>query len=610
MNKSKYYWIPIKLWNLNEVFTTESLSPISFYKEREFGNPISINSDKIEDENNLILFSGQVKSDVLIKVSSSLLHKSSLKEINGNCKTGVKSFEYSKTIYLKKDLIQVCFCSQGVLDGFLNNTLMLLEVKTVNKYKSNFIVQEGINRIQQKTVYQAMLYSERDEIQPFFDKAVNQIKGLVYGYVIGLIGVVDETEQSLISSLTKLKNLITSTHTDIVLSESYTDRWVVSIRKIINDCADAYFSNFRQKTDVFEMLILRLKEIDKLNKMRCDELIKQKGLDFKHNYNNKSKRLELLKNDLIGFECDCNVIHLREELNQIKKEEKARGEAKGKSREYYKKGSVEFTRKQELKDRINKFNNNVQYSELRDKIKRLENDLREYQFGFTNFDSSISEQFSRIEEYLHGIIKQTLNHFLMIKKKDNKYPEILFKVDVEKLTQSYQRNKIGYVSFSIGFPKSSFSFLKESELDLVNIILNSILCHPQGRLGNYSEKTVLDILISIGKELPDDVVAKQTLRDYYKFRKGESVDYMFPDNNVLASLLIFIMKLNGPDQITKMLIKRNIHHKELALMFYGAFVGFANMPKTFTNVIFDSGNQKLFDLIDEFLFDEIINFRK
>ena len=94
--------------------------------------------------------------------------------------------------------------------------------------------------------------------------------------------------------------------------------------------------------------------------------------------------------------------------------------------------------------------------------------------------------------------------------------------------------------------------------------------------------------------------------NYYKFRKVEPVDFTFPTDDLMASLLIFIMKLNGPDQITKMLIRKNIKHKELALMFYGAFVGFANMPKTFTNIIFNSDNQELFDLIDAFIFDKII----
>ena len=49
-------WLPIELWNLNELFTTESISPISFYRERNFGNPVNRNQGIIEDTNNLILF--------------------------------------------------------------------------------------------------------------------------------------------------------------------------------------------------------------------------------------------------------------------------------------------------------------------------------------------------------------------------------------------------------------------------------------------------------------------------------------------------------------------------------------------------------------------------
>jgi hypothetical protein len=66
------------------------------------------------------------------------------------------------------------------------------------------------------------------------------------------------------------------------------------------------------------------------------------------------------------------------------------------------------------------------------------------------------------------------------------------------------------------------------------------------------------------------------------------------------------MKLQGHNQINKMLINKDIHYKQIAFMLYGAYTGFANLPKTFTNLIFDSDNRKLQDYIDDYLFKNIL----
>lgn len=55
-----------------------------------------------------------------------------------------------------------------------------------------------------------------------------------------------------------------------------------------------------------------------------------------------------------------------------------------------------------------------------------------------------------------------------------------------------------------------------------------------------------------------------------------------------------------------MLITKDIHNKQIAFMLYCAYFGFTNLPKTFTNLIFDSANHKLQNLIDNYLFNTLI----
>jgi len=597
-------WLPIELWNLNELFTTESISPISFYRERNFGNPVNRNQGIIEDTNNLILFDEAVENSILLEVSNTLLDSNFLTEIKSSKKGKLKSFEYSKTIYLKNGHFNIHFSLGEKLNEFLNNTFMLLEVKTTNKYKNELKVIDV--KPEKKAFYQSKLISDKSRLEPFFDRAFNQIKGLIYGYIIGSIGTLGEKEQSLVSDLSKLKNSIGSIHTDIALSEEYNGFWLINIRKQIKDCQKSYFDNFGKQSDVLDTLQLRLEEIDNLNKMRCVELSRQKSPSYKKDFEKEQKTLEKIKQKLFRYEDENEITSIREELEQIKQEEKRKGELKGKTREYYKIGTEEYDRKQELKTLISRLEENEEYQNLKRDVNLYEERLRNFQFGMTQFDTSITEQFSRISEYLHEITKNTTNDFLSINNKSNKYPDISFEISILRLTNFYSNNKPEYEDFSIVFPISLTNTFNESELQLLSVAVNSILSKPQGRLGNFSEQNILEIIKDIGEHLPENSF-KQTLRDYYKYRIGKNDSFNFPENSVLANIIVFLMKLNGHDQINKMLVTKNIHNRQISFLLYGAYLGFANMPKTFTNIVFDSDNTELFNYIDNFLFNNCIN---
>ncbi|KAA6324860.1 hypothetical protein EZS27_025860 [termite gut metagenome] len=608
------FWLPINLWNLNEVFSTESISPISFYGIRGFGNPVNRNQEKIEDTNNLILFDDEVKSDILLNISTELLDKNYLTEIpqDKKAKMKLKSFEYSKTIYLKKGLFKVYFASQDMLKEFLNNTFLLLELKTISKYyssgnqsESSFVVDEKINTKRQRAFYQSKLLSDRQDLQPFFDKAFNQIKGLIYGYLIGSIGSLNDKEQGLVTDLTNLKNSIGGIHTDIVLSEQNSDSWLSDIQKQVKDCSKRYFEVFNQNMTVFDTLLLRLKEVDNLNEMRCKDLAKQKSSNYKEEYEQIQKDLEKLRRELYEFETKYGVTSKRAELREIKNQEKQNRQRKGEEREYFKESTLKSERKKDLKKNIKEFEKNPEYAQYKEKIERFKEQLRNYQFGYTQYDTSINEQFNRISEYIHDLVRKVTNFFISKNNQTIELPDISFEFDMKKTSEYYSTNNQKYTDFSIQLPKTFGAKFSEREQTLLKVTLNSVLSFPQGRLGNYSEENILEILKRIGEHLIESS-EKQVLREYYMYRIAKTDVFNFPENQVLANLIVFLMKLQGYDQINKMLVSKNIAHKQLAFMFYGAYVGFANMPKTFTNIIFDSNNEKMFEYIDNYLFSNYL----
>ena len=605
---NKTLWIPISLWNLNELFTTESISPISFYSERGFGNPVNRNHEKIEDLHNLILFDQIIKSDILISISTKLLDSKQLNSINPSKINKVQSFEYPKTIFLKKGLFKIIFNGDIKLHEFLNNTFMLLEVKTVNKYKSCLIIDENLNKETKKAFYQTQLITNKNESQPSHDKAYNQIKGLIYGLFLGTNGALGGDEQALVTGLTKLKNTIGSIHTDIAMTDQYSDLWYINICNQIIKCQSIYSSNFGQNSEVLELLILRLKEVDKLNKMRCQEYELQNNIKSKKNHTIQQNKFNNLNERLLKLESNNEVKSLRGELLRIKEEEQQNGQIKGKKREYYKKGTYEYTRKKELKQLILDFEQNYEFIELKRMIKMQKEILKNLEFGFTQYDSSISDQFSRISEYLHEIIKKSSKFFLNEKNNSTDLPDISFNIDINKLSHYYNSNNINnkYENFVISTPKQIINKLTEAEHHLLTISINSVLSCPQGQLGDFSEENILKIIKIIGQNLPNGL-EKEVLRDYYKYRIGQNSNFNFPKNAVLGNILVFLMKLNGHEQINKMLISKDFEYKYIAFMLYGAYTGFANMPKTFTNIIFDSNNDVLYNYLDDYLFEKVLN---
>lgn len=591
-------WLPIDYWNLNEVFTTESISPISFYSLRGFGNPVNRIHGRFEDINYLVLFQDKFDSDVTIEICSELLDESFLQRT----KSGYS--EYYKTIYLRKGLFKVHFTERRKMQEYINQQFMLLEVKAVNKYQlDHFVVADLESRRVSEVSYQPKFFTDYSEKEPYFDRAYNQVKGMIYGYVIGNLGSLGTDEQGLISDLTKLKNLIGSAHTDLALTEHYSNYWLINVKKQVKDCSSKYFELFHQNSDVFDRLILRLVEVDNLNKMRCEEIEKHKSPEYAFNFEKAQEELEQARQKVFEYESQHNINSLKSELERIKQEEKRRGEAKGKAREYYKKGSVEHTRKTQIKNRIEEFEkSNPQYEYLLSNVSFSKNRVSSYQSNGTQFDTSIKEQFNRISDQLNDVLKRTKRFFLNINNEDSELPDISFTIDLDVLTHHYYRSQKIYKDFSIELPHSLSDEISDQEKELLKISLNAILSFPQGRLGTYSEEGVLQIIAEIGKHLADGD-AKNTLRDYYAYRTAKKDNFVFPKSDTLASIVVFLMKVQGHDQINKMLIAKGVQHKNIAFMLYGAYIGFANLPKTFTNLIFDSSNKTLQDYLDNYLFD-------
>ena len=112
------YWIIIDSWNLMETFTTESLSPHSFYLNRSFGNDLTRYISKNgELFNNLVLYKKEPLADYALEIDSSLIDESIIL-------TSKKDYVlYPKTIYYRKGLVRFRFKDEASIKGFIAESL-------------------------------------------------------------------------------------------------------------------------------------------------------------------------------------------------------------------------------------------------------------------------------------------------------------------------------------------------------------------------------------------------------------------------------------------------------------------------------------------------------
>ncbi len=612
----KGFWIPLESWNLNEIFITESISPLSFYEKRNFGNKVSRSQEKTEGSGYLVLFKKEIKNDILLFVHSDAidnqfifpLSKKLVKKVGSENNLSV--FAYPKTIFLRKGNFELLFSRQEIRDKFLANAFMLLEVKAVSKYfevgLNQHVFIKSINDFPDIVTFQHALVVP-DRKQPFFDKVVNHIKGYLYGYVIGKVGSFSTEEQNLLSGILAFKNSTGGTRTNLVLSESYSNVWLINLKSELSKIKTSQNKIFAsESTSMFDTIELRLNEIDSLNRMRCDELRRQKDPRYRVEYESFTKRLENEKIKLYKIETKLGIRGAIEELQQIKDLERENGGSVGKARKYFKIGTPQYERKQELNRIIKSYDGNPEIEMQKHTIEQLTQELNKFTFGYTIYDTSLDEQFNRISDSINDLYKKTTNHFICSKNKSLDIPSFLgTRFDIEGMLTNYQDGNDSYGEYLISLDDSILDALSEDDKSLLRISINAILSMPQGYIGSISEEKILKIITMIGRQLPEGK-SRQILQQYYLYRINEKDTFEFPEDGIIRVIIVFLMKTNGFDQMNKMLVNKNIDRKDIAYLLWGAFIGFANLPKTFTNIIFESNNNALFEHIDNYLFQFVI----
>lgn len=566
------YYIEISSWNLLESFVTESISPFSFYSERNFGNNLSryLSGEK-ERANYLILSTKDLGGNISLIIDDSLIESSCLSPIKG-LKT---AFTYPKTIYFKKGLVSFRFSTPELRDSLIAESQILLEVKCLDKYLSTFDVKsiesknvKGIKAFSNPISYEKGAYVN-------YDNKFNKIKGAIVGYARGQYTSSDEVSLLLQNNLRDIKNSFGGMNTQIMMSDVFDENSDLSER--IRNSKEIYFMTVGVSNS-FDVLLDQYKEVINLAKMRSEEK--------KQSYKNNQKKENLLKEktyieDRISrIEESFNIIEVRKELDSIKALEKANGERVGKSRLYFKKDTVEYERKRQLKSIIEEFENgNAEYIQYKNRLYQIDQELND---DSNKFDNILSVIFTRISDILNDLIK-----------------------NASSLTNG------GIVDLSHVSISDSLSLLSnpdDSETCYFNILLNCILNSTTAK--QLSEHSVLLVLEESAKKFKSTPLSMadsgkmilNTLREYWLYKNQRVDSFNIPEGMpVLQSIMSFFVKPLGFDQIERYMMIKKFSSKAYAFMLWGAWIGFADMPKTFTNVLYQ--DEDINSLIDNKLED-------
>lgn len=574
------YYINITSWNLLESFVTESLSPHTFYSQRFFGNNLSRYLDGGHELSEfLVLSTRETKSEYSILVDGELLDKESLSPV----KSHSTLFTYNKTIYYRKGLVSFRFSTEDLLNALEAEAHILLDVKCIEKYKADFFIgNRGYKSVDVSSrLSNGLSFDKVNHVS--LDNKFNTLKGAIIGYARGILTSSNSAEQALKSDLITIKNMFAGLNTNIMMSGDAVqnpDSIIISIQK-----AKSTYDILRQvKTNLFDILLQQFKEIQELALKRSEELSVNKLVDQTAVIKRLEGKREEIEHLIYEIEEDNNLSVLHSELECIKDQERMNGMKVGKSRLYFRKDTPEYERKTFLKEEISKFeSSHSEYKSLLEQRREINDRIFKLSSNSTIYDNVILGIFARISDIVNDLIKKVN--------------------DTEELNNVTLANIEIQSNGDICVKATNAS---QAEVEYFNVVLSYIITNPASE--PISDASILNLIKETGiiyKSLPSSSSAEgnailQCLRQYWGYKNRRVSSFSIPkDLNVLQSIMSFYVKPFGFDQIERYMLNRRYTEKSYAFMLWGACLGYASLPKTFTNIIYQ--DNELYKPIDEYL---------
>lgn len=560
------YYIEISSWNLLESFVTESISPYSFYGERNFGNNLSRYLSGEKEKNNYLILSTQdLGGELSLVVDESLIDPTCLGHIKRFTKNPV--YTYPKTIYYKKNGVKFRFNSPILKESLISESRILLEVKCLDKYSPTFYIkpQKIEARPTISNLKEDSFLLERHSYI-LYDNKFNKLKGAIIGFARGIYTTADEININLLNKLRDLKNAFGGMNTQIMMNNTLPESHELS--NLLEKCKNLYEKSIGN-TNSFDVLLAQFNEIVSLAMMRSEELLDNSCKDKEELLKEKTR----IENSISLIERSLNIFDIKRELKIIKDLEKENGERSGKSRLYFKKGTKEYVRKKELNKIIFEFENeNTEYLLLKKNLSLIEQKLNA---DANKYDAVLSAIFSRVSDIMNDLIKEASS---ITSKKCLDLSQLKMNNDSLYLLDKEDEPEVSYLNILLTCILNNTNSLKISEFSVLQLLEESAIIFKNRPISKTE----------------NGMAILNTLREYWLYKNQKSDGFTIPDRMpIFQSIMSFLIKPLGFDQIERFMMIKKYTHKAYAFLLWGAWIGFADMPKTFTNVIYQNDDVTL-----------------
>lgn len=193
-----YLYIPTTTLNFNNIFSTESISPASFYENRGFGYRQFEDVAPSPFRNIILIYSKFPKFHIMdnerdnhpmvFRIDKNSLSPNSLQKLGEQ--EGISVYGYNQTIYFDPANVQLNFFSEEGMKIALSKSEPSLTTKMVKFYRRSFLIANPNNpdTFEWKTKFLDGIRDEYTEDYLKFldtDLCINRLKGFAYAYVLG-----------------------------------------------------------------------------------------------------------------------------------------------------------------------------------------------------------------------------------------------------------------------------------------------------------------------------------------------------------------------------------------------------------------------------------------
>lgn len=261
-------YIPTSTLNFNNIISSESISPASFYLRRGFGykrfekvGPNSLDNRIIlyqELPDFIIEYSELENYPLIIEIDTRTVNEDFIKENN-------EVYFSEETIYLNPFTTRFFFRDNHERISTVSKAEPGIETKMVSFYEHSFYIISNQKDIKCFNWEKTDFEDSKNDISPYIskDRKINKLKGLLYAYLIGS----NKSVPSDIASLKKLSRSLKNTLSAVITSPdgraTYSqEEQLKSIYKSINERLQKIFispiikeKSEKYQCDFFSMLI-------------------------------------------------------------------------------------------------------------------------------------------------------------------------------------------------------------------------------------------------------------------------------------------------------------------------------------------------------------------